>query len=214
VSVGSTERKRLSRLVLVRHAEPAEDARGLCYGRLDVGLSDRGRVQAAELAAALAGVEIDAVYSSPRTRAVETAAALGVDVRVDERLREIDFGELEGRSYEDIERTDPALFRAWMDAPTTVQFPGGECYDDLRMRATEALEEIRRRHDVAAVVAHGGVVRSVLQSWLELPAHAIFRLDQSYCGVSIVDWIDDVPIVRLLNGALPLQSLTALSRRL
>jgi alpha-ribazole phosphatase len=204
----------VSRLLLVRHAEPAEDARGLCYGRLDVGLSEHGRAQAAELAAALAVIELDAVYSSPRTRAVETAAALGVDVRVDDRLREIDFGELEGRSYEEIEQSDPVLFRAWMESPTTVQFPGGECYDDLRSRSTEVLDEIRRRHAVAAVVAHGGVVRAALQSWLELPAHAIFRLDQAYCGVSIVDWIGDVPIVRLLNGGLPLQSLAAHSRRL
>jgi alpha-ribazole phosphatase len=196
----------VSRLLLVRHAEPAEDARGRCYGSLDVGLSDRGRTHAAELAADLAAIPFEAVYTSPRSRARETAdavaAARAVDVRVDERLREIDFGELEGRSYDEIARTDPDLYRAWMESPTTVTFPNGECYDDLRVRATAALDAIRRSHEVALVVAHGGVIRAGLAAWLELPAHAIFRLDQSYCGLTVVDWLDDVPVIRLVNGAI------------
>jgi alpha-ribazole phosphatase len=195
----------VSRLVLLRHAEPADESRGRCYGRLDVGLSPVGRAQAEALAAGLAGLDLDAVYSSPRIRAVDTArplaAARGVTPAIHEGLREIDFGEFEGRRYEEIEASHPELYRAWMKAPTTVRFPGGESYDDLRLRALQAFEEIRAQATSALVVTHGGVIRAGLAAWLEMPAHAIFRLGQSHCGITIVEWLEGTPVLRLLNGS-------------
>lgn len=187
----------MSRLVLVRHAEPS--VVGVCYGSLDVPLSDRGRAQAAQLAGDLLGERFDAVVASPRARAVQTAAALGHPVATDERLREIDFGTFEGRTYDELERDEPDLFRVWMETPTQVRFPGGESYADLRTRALEALDELRRRHDSTLVVTHGGVIRAGIATWLDLPDHAIFRLDQRYCGVTIVEWIGEEPILRILN---------------
>jgi alpha-ribazole phosphatase len=190
----------VSRLILVRHCEPQEDARGLCYGRLDIGLSDAGREHAQRLAEALARHEWDAVYSSPRLRARETAVAVNRDVVIDDDLREIDFGDLEGRSYDEIAATDPELYRAWMERPTTVSFPGGESFAELKIRALEALDRIRAAHEAAVVVTHGGVLRAGLAAWLGIPDEAIFRLDQRYGGVTIVDWLDGVPLVRLMNG--------------
>ena len=60
---------------------------------------------------------------------------------------------------------------------------------------------MRTAHESAVVVTHGGVIRAGLAGWLELPDHAIFRLDQSYCGLTVVEWVGETPIVRLLNGA-------------
>ena len=160
--------------------------------------------RAARLARTLEGVPFDAVYASPRTRARETAAPLAavreLEVIVDDDLRELDFGSFEGRTYDEIERSEPALFRAWMETPTAVRFPGGEGYTDLRVRVTRALDAIRRLHGSALVVTHGGVIRAGLATWLELPEHAIFRLEQSYCGVTVVEWIEETPLLRLLNG--------------
>jgi alpha-ribazole phosphatase/probable phosphoglycerate mutase len=194
----------MSRLVLVRHAEPEESARGVCYGTLDVGLSDEGRANAERLAATLAALPYDAVYASPRRRTLETAAPLarsrGLVTVVDDELREIDFGELEGRRYDEIAQTHPALYRQWMEAPTTVVFPGGESFALLRERALRALDRIRAAHACAVVVTHGGVVRAGLAEWLGMPGEAIFRLDQRYCGVTIVDWLGDTPVVRLMNA--------------
>jgi alpha-ribazole phosphatase len=190
----------VSRLVLVRHAEPVADSRGRCYGRLDVELSEQGRRQADALAVTLRDEPIDLVVSSPRVRAVQTAAALGRTFEVDDRLSELDFGDFEGRTYEQLERDEPELFRRWMSSPTTVRFPNGESYADLRRRATAALADARSRAESAVVVTHGGVIRAGLAAWLELPDHAIFRLDQRYCGVTVVEWIGDEPVVRVLNG--------------
>ena len=190
----------MTRLLLIRHGRPVDDARGRCYGRLDVGLSPEGLAEAAELGRALS---VTSVVSSPARRALETAAALGAP-EADARLRELDFGELEGRTYEEIERERPELFARWMETPTEVRFPGGEGFEDLRERAVAAAAELRARHAgrTVAVVTHGGVVRALLADALGLPSAAIFRLDVGYARVSIVDWFDgDVPVVRLVNGA-------------
>lgn len=196
----------ITRFVLVRHTQPKEEARGRCYGTLDVGLSTHGQQHAQLLARTLDRIPLAAIYTSPRQRAMETAAPLaavhGLAPIVDDALSEIDFGAFEGRSYEDIERSHPELYRQWMETPTLVQFPGGESYAALRVRALAAMEAIRVRHDrgTVAVVSHGGVLRAMLAECLSIPHEAIFRIDQSYGAISIVDWIDTVPLVRLLNA--------------
>ena len=195
-----------TRILLVRHAQPTSDARGRCYGTLDIGLSAAGRAQAQLLGRTLEQVPLAAVYTSPSRRAVDTAApaaqAHALAPIVDERLRELDFGDFEGRTYGEIERTHPELYRQWMHTPTLVQFPGGESYTQLRARALAAIDEIRARHpgESAAVFSHGGVLRTILADCLSIPAEAIFRLDQSHGAISIVDWIDGTPFVRLLNA--------------
>jgi len=196
----------VTRLLLVRHAQPTEEARGRCYGALDIHLSVRGHRQAQLLARTLDRVPLSAVYSSPSCRAVETATPLatvhGLAPIIEDALRELDFGEFEGKRYEVIERSHPELYRQWMQTPTLVQFPGGESYPQLRARALQAIDAIRARHpeETTIIVTHGGVLRAILSDCLSMPAEAIFRLDQSYGAISIVDWIDSVPLVRLLNG--------------
>jgi broad specificity phosphatase PhoE len=192
----------MTRLLLIRHAEPEEDAHGRCYGRLDVGLSPVGLASAERLAESLRAVELDDIYVSPRLRAVQTAAALGASRIVEDRLRELDFGQLEGRTYDEIEREQPEFFRSWMETPTLVRFPGGESYGELRERVSAALDDIvTANHDrTVALVSHGGVIRAALALALGLPDDRAFALALGYARISIVDVFDGTPIVRLVNG--------------
>lgn len=192
----------MTRLLLIRHAEPDEDARGRCYGRLDVGLSPTGLASAEHLAESLRDVELDAVYASPRLRAVQTAAALETNFEIDHRLRELDFGELEGRTYDEIEREQPELFRRWMETPTLVRFPGGESYAELRERVAAAVDEVVEDNTdrTVALVSHGGVIRAALAVALGLADDRAFALDVGYARVSVVDWFGVTAVVRLVNG--------------
>jgi alpha-ribazole phosphatase len=120
---------------------------------------------------------------------------------VEDRLREIDFGKLEGLAYDEIREGQAELYRAWMERPTQVVFPDGEGFADLRDRALAGIGAIRERHEAEAVVvvAHGGVVRVVLRKVLELPDRAIFRLGLDFGGITVVDWLDGAPVVRCVN---------------
>jgi broad specificity phosphatase PhoE len=116
-------------------------------------------------------------------------------------LRELDFGELEGRAYDEIAVSDPELYERWMTAPTTVRFPGGESFADLQERVDAGIAELLRAHrdELVVVATHGGVVRAVLRSVLELPAERIFRIAVEPASVTTLDWLDGEPIVRAVN---------------
>ena len=181
-----------ARLVLVRHGEVEASARGRIYGRLDPALSPAGRVQA-EAAARLAAAERPvAIYVSPSLRARDSAAplaaALGLTPIVEPRLREIEFGALEGLTFAEAERLDPVTWREWMERPGEVRFPGGECWDEIRARAVEAGEAIATAHPGApvAVVTHGGVIRALLAEALALPASRTFRLEVGFGSLTIL----------------------------
>jgi alpha-ribazole phosphatase/probable phosphoglycerate mutase len=194
-----------ARLILVRHAEPHEEMRGRIYGRLDPALSERGREHAGALAEELAGEPIAAVYTSPQLRARATAAPLaarlGVEARLEDDLREIDFGDLEGLTLAEAVELYPAESR-WMLAPAGALFPGGESVAALRRRAVAAAQVIAAQHDgeTAAVFSHAVVIRAILADALAMPPDAMFRLDQSYGGLSVVEWFDGNPFVRLVNA--------------
>lgn len=91
---------------IIRHGEPEDVAQGRCYGRLDVGLSPQGRLQLERVAAHLRGEPLAAIYASPRQRATESASILGshhaCGIEILEGMREIDFGDFEGLSYDEI----------------------------------------------------------------------------------------------------------------
>ena len=193
-----------TRLVLIRHAEPAA-ADGVCYGGLDLALSGRGHEQAAEVAEALSAMDIAAVYSSPARRATDTALPIadahGLVPITDSRLTEIDFGEFEGRRFDDIEAEYPQIYETWMRTPTEVRFPGGESWQDLLSRSTAAASEIVAAHrdETVVVVSHGGVNRAILSAALDTHGDAVFRIGQGYARISIVDYLDGAPVVTLLN---------------
>jgi alpha-ribazole phosphatase/probable phosphoglycerate mutase len=198
----------VTRLYLLRHGEPEADSRGRCYGRLDVGLSPLGFEQAVRAAARIGDVPLAAIYASPRRRAVESARPLalprGLAVRLEEDLREMDFGEIEGLTYDEVRERRPELYAAWMERPTEVTFPGGESYALVRARVLGVVDRLRRAHEgqSIALVAHGGTTRTALAAALGLPDAHIFRLAQDYAALSIIEWIGETPIVRLVN-ALP-----------
>lgn len=195
-----------TRLYLVRHAATTLEP-GRCCGSLDVGLSDEGRKQARLLAEALSHVELTAVYTSPLERARHTAAELATRHNLVPNklpgLAEIDFGALEGRRFEEIAATHPDLYATWMSRPTKTEFPEGERFADFSRRVRKAVRDIRLAHkrEAIAIVTHGGPIRLVAAEALAMPQRALFRLDQSLAGLSVIDWVEGSPIVRLLNAA-------------
>lgn len=194
-----------NRMILVRHGEPVETAKGRCYGKLDVGLSEKGGRQIEAAAEFLESFRLAAIYASPRTRAVESANIIarkcGLPVAVEKNFAEIDFGDFENLLYEEVERRYPEIYRQWMAAPTTVEFPNGESFTAMQTRVLQAADSLKRAHagEAFAVVSHGGANRIVLANVLNINSADIFRLEQSYAAVNVIDFYDEFPVVRVLN---------------
>jgi alpha-ribazole phosphatase/probable phosphoglycerate mutase len=198
----------MTRFWLIRHGEPAEQARGRCYGSLDVALSGAGRAQIARVAEYLKREPIAAIYSSPLSRALESARiladALSRPIELAPDLREIGFGDFEGLRYEEIEARYPDLYRQWMEAPTEVRAPNGESFSELRVRVLRAFETIQREREgeTVAIVSHAGVNRVLIAWALEMPGQCLFRLAQDYAAINLLTLTDGNPTVHLVNHCL------------
>lgn len=196
----------MTRFWLIRHGEPAEVAQGRCYGSLDIGLSARGREEMERIAEDARPGSFDCIYSSPSRRALESAVILAgaakCSIEIARGLREMDFGELEGLTYEEAAARDPELYRRWMEAPTEVQFPNGESFGEMRARVLSGFEAICREREsgTVAVVSHGGVNRILLAWALGMPAEYLFRLRQNYGAINLLTMGAGAPVVELVNS--------------
>jgi alpha-ribazole phosphatase/probable phosphoglycerate mutase len=194
-----------TRFWLIRHGEPCEEVRGVCYGSLDVGLSATGRAQMARAAAYLREEPIAAIYTSPLSRAFESAGILAAGsscpLHVTPELREIVFGDFEGLRYDEIAARYPDIYRQWMEAPAEVRFPNGESFGEMRARVLGAFQNILREREgqTVGVVSHGGVNRILIAWALGMPDHCLFRLAQNYAAVNLLSITDGAPGVGLIN---------------
>jgi probable phosphoglycerate mutase len=163
---GETEMTiKMALFYFLRHGETAWNAEGRLCGSTDVPLSDAGRRQAQLLARRLQPILVDALYSSPLSRALESARligkAIGLEPVVDRRLAELNYGAWEGRTFEEIKRADPATYRAWDADPGELAPPEGETGAHLIERVTPFLAEVAERHPSGnvVVVCHKTVCR-------------------------------------------------------
>jgi alpha-ribazole phosphatase len=190
---------------LIRHGEPSADALHRCYGWLDVPLSAGGRAQLARVAHYFRKEPLDAIYSSPLIRAMESAGILasGSSIPVHEApdLREMHFGDFEGLGYDEIAARYPDTYRQWMETPAEVRFPGGEDFTEMRARVLRAFQTIQAEtpEQTIAIVAHAGVIR-ILVAWaLQMPLSALFHLAQDHAAVNLLTFVEGYPVLRLLN---------------
>lgn len=196
----------MTTLWLIRHPEPESAAEGRCYGSLDWNLSEHGVLQARGIAEKLRAEPLAAIYSSPRRRCRQAAEVLAAGrscpFETVEALRELDFGEFEGRRYDEIEQSHPALYREWMERPTEVQFPGGECFRAMQVRVLAAASALRARHggESIALVTHGGAVRIILAEALGIPPRHIFRLAQRHGAINLLRYFEEAPLAELINA--------------
>jgi broad specificity phosphatase PhoE len=198
-------------LYCVRHGETVFNAAGRIQGQTDSELSDLGRRQCQAVAAVFARQPIDAVFSSPLRRAREGAACvaqpLGLPVREDDRLMEIDAGVFQGLDWPRIEALYPAEAAAWRTQDPDFRIPKGESRRDLMTRMAAVFADIRESgFRQVVVVAHGGSLSAGLKALLEIPAHRNpFTLGNG--SISKLAWEHEVKLLSLnltdhLNGAL------------
>jgi glucosyl-3-phosphoglycerate phosphatase len=159
-------------VLLARHGQTNDNLPPLRFqGFRDTPLNDTGRAQAHELADKIAARpdSIVALWSSDLSRARETAeivgARIGLEPRLEPRLREANRGEWEGHLFPDIERSDPERFAAWMRGGASWRFPGGESLQEQQDRVMAALSDIAAAGELPALaVCHGGSIRVALCS--------------------------------------------------
>ena len=180
----------MTTILLIRHGDT--DAVGSVMAGWAPGwhLNPQGRRQAERLADRLAGVKIQAVYTSPLERAVETAEPIakkqGLDPHIVEGLGELRVGDWQGIPMADLDGRED--WRRWNRFRSGTRAPGGELMIETQARMIQELDLIRARHpeDAVAVVSHGDPLRSVIAYFLGIPLDLVLRFEISPASLSVL----------------------------
>ncbi|HWQ30540.1 MAG TPA: alpha-ribazole phosphatase [Negativicutes bacterium] len=169
---------RNTELYLIRHGETELNSAGVFYGWTDCGISEKGVMQAEDLADILQEVSFDAVISSTLLRAVITAAIVSGcpadQIRQDERLRELNFGEWEGLHYKEISEKHKPEWDRWNSDWKNASPPKGETFMEFYERIRSCVEDILNEYKGKRVLAvsHHGTMRVIPMVLLGLDAEA------------------------------------------
>ncbi len=184
----------LRRLVMIRHGETDGESSIRFHGVADVPLSDRGRAHMRDASRKLRHEVFDLVVASTLQRSWKGAqiVAGGAPVRLETNFREVDFGRWEGLTAEEIEESDPVLYKEWQEKKAVFDFPGGEIRAEYTERVLRGLDRIEKSGAASSLlVVHKGTIRTIVQHLLgtalpdgEPPLGGIVALSRGAAG----DW--------------------------
>lgn len=202
----------MARLLLVRHGKTEWNEAGRYVGRSDIGLSAFGLREAAALGQRLAGERIDAIYCSDLKRAVQTAQVIAsgrnVEPMTREELREMDFGEFEGLTLEEIRQRRPE-FDWWTARDADMQFPQGESVRRVvsRVGPFAGRLESYAEGETVLIVSHGGTLRALICLLLGLDLEHWWQIALDSASLTVVDTYPERTVLSLLNDVCHLSDL-------
>lgn len=181
----------MNAIYLIRHGEITQSSPRRFVGQTDLPLTDRGREQIAAVASFLAGRGVARLLCSPLSRCVESAAilgrVLGIVPETVPDLREIGLGSWEMLTVDEVRERFPGRYEARGRNLAGFRPPGGESFADVQRRAWPAFEDAADElEEPLAIVAHGGVNRTILCRILDMPLENLFRLGQDYACINIL----------------------------
>jgi broad specificity phosphatase PhoE len=198
----------MTKIILTRHGHVEGINPERFRGRTELPLTELGRAQAKAVAARIAKAWNAAkVYTSPMGRCVETgreiAKACGIASEPTEALNDLDYGQWQWRTYDEVRAKWPELFAAWNAIPHLVRFPEGDSLQDLVARTANALRFVLEHHasktETVVFVGHDSVNRALLLQLLDQSLSAYWRIAQEPCAINEIDIIDGRICVQRMN---------------
>ena len=192
------------KIYLIRHAQSEFNEKGIFQGRLDSDLTPLGFVQARMVARFLEGEGVQAVISSPQRRAYKTALTiadvLGLELEVDERVREMSFGVLEGRNFWELFNEEREMMLSWLKNPIRNPLPTQEPMESFEKRILGFIEDLKKRgEERIAVVGHGGTLHGIVCLSLGLGLENLWSVHMDNTGVSLLEYNGDSFTLAYLN---------------
>ena len=184
----------MTKIILVRHGQTEWNRVERFRGRADIPLNETGLAQAEATGLRVAAEwQPTAIYSSPLSRAIQTAEAIArnfsLEVQRYPGLIDIDYGEWQGLSPDEARQRWPAELDAWYNAPEKARIPGGESLEELRTRAMSTVNELAASHPGQTIVLIGHTVinRIILLGVLGLGNERFWRLRQEPCAINVFE---------------------------
>lgn len=194
------------KLILIRHCETDWNREGKFFGKKDIPLNALGIEQSRLLAKQLKEENITAIYSSALSRAAKTAKLIAgfhsLEVKQLAGFNEIDFGEWEGLTFNEIESAFKTQSATYLKNPASFRFPKGETLQELNTRVLKALDTVLSSHsdETVLIVAHSGTNRAIIGKALGLGFENHLRLKQDIGCLNVIEFFEDTATILLLNS--------------
>jgi broad specificity phosphatase PhoE len=204
----------MTTVYLIRHGQTAWNKEEIFRGRTDVPLNEIG-LREAELAGGyLKDKEIHVIYSSPLSRAWQTAQKIAqfhnLEVQPLNGIIDMSFGRWEGHSLQEIQKNDGELYRQWREEPHRVRIPDGESLDEVRIRTMAALEEMIQLHPekTLVLVSHRVITKVLICGILGIDNSHFWQIGQDTTAINLIQQRNGKYILSLMNETCHLKPLT------
>jgi broad specificity phosphatase PhoE len=181
-------------IILVRHGECEGNIKGIFRGRTDFPLNKRGLIQAQDLAQELKSFPIEYIYTSPLSRARQTAEAIGaqceVEVKIEEGFNNIELGSWEGRLKKEIIKEFPREWELWINNPEILRVEDMETLYDVQKRAKACLDSLVCKHigETFAVVTHRAVLKPLIAACLNIISPYFWKIHLDTSSYSLLSY--------------------------
>lgn len=205
----------MTSIYLVRHGQTAWNKEEVFRGRSDIPLNETGLKEAALAGAYFKEIDIHAVYSSPLSRAWQTAEKIAqfhsLEVHPLDGLIDMSFGSWEGHSLNEVREKDRERYQQWRDEPHLVKLPGGDTLDRVRVRAMTALETVVQKHPekILVLVSHRVINKVLICGILGLDNSHFWQIGQDTTAINLIQVRNGKYVLSLLNEACHLKALHA-----
>ncbi|MZQ75111.1 MAG: histidine phosphatase family protein [Peptoclostridium sp.] len=201
----------MNRFFIVRHGQTKWNTQLKTQGQQDSSLDEIGMIQTQKLAKRLSAFNIDHIYSSDLGRTIQTSdiisAQLQKEYSLDSSLREIDFGEWEGLTIEDIKKSYEAEYRMWRKEPDKARIPGAESLQAVADRIAAGINKINEAHKSSNIllVSHGVVIKVLLLTLLNSSLSNIYKIKQDNTALNVVEFREYGPVILRVNDTTHLE---------
>jgi broad specificity phosphatase PhoE len=203
----------MTSIYLVRHGQTAWNKEEIFRGRTDVPLDETGLKQAELATEYFKGMEIHGIYSSPLTRAWQTAEKIAqshsLKVQPLEGIIDLSFGNWEGHPHQEIKKIDSERYKQWVEEPHRVRLPGGESLDEVRIRSMAALEEVIQKHPgkTLVLVSHRVINKVLICGVLGIDNSHFWQIGQDTTAINLIRYKNGKFILSILNETCHLKRL-------
>ncbi|RBP45595.1 histidine phosphatase family protein [Garciella nitratireducens] len=203
----------MSRLYLIRHGETIWNRERKTQGIKNVSLSETGKLQAKYLAKRLKKENIDFIYSSDLSRAYKTAEIvgnhIGKSVQILPEIREMNFGDWEGLTLNEIDKKFHDIYNQWNHTPHLAKIPGGETLIQVQERAIKVVNRIIKKNPNKNIVmiSHGTTIKTIIFYLLDIDLSYYKKIKQDNTAINIIDFKKEYNVLVKLNDTCHLLNL-------
>lgn len=193
----------MTKFLLIRHATTDAVGKRLSGRHQHVHLNEHGKSQAQALAVQLKHLKIDAIYTSPLERALETAQPIatihGLKCKINNHFQELDFGLWTNKSFDELAQDE--TFGRFNSFRSGTRIPGGEMMQEAQCRIVQGMEELATKHPgkLVAIVSHSDMIKAAIAYYTGIHLDFMQRLEISPASFSLLHVYPDFASLQMLN---------------